>query len=362
MRNNNFKKIVAMCLLVYFIAAAIFFTIAVKASATVWNNNTRTCDGSGCYPEDLKEVYYPVSKGLPRFKFSDQIPENLVEEFLKVMQEQYFNASLNYEIVDNETALDVQSDRWFAFAIVPTLSGEAGYAPRSPNHYLYNPDKDKYELMAGNIRLGATFLNNPNIGQAQKVVLIVHELSHYWADHSQGDSVLKTQETWEKKRTWKVGSENKPLPIMYPKDSKSIKVMKEDLAIFREVFGLEQDSDTVELAGTVTFNDVPVKAARLTFRNLDNPDYTFNAAIDSKRLGTGYYHIPALKKGRYVIQLSICNPLYGYLSYWKTIPDKPFSGGVASFLRRQGVLKKKKIYKIDTNFTEFNLNFGGVEK
>ena len=146
---------------------------------------------------------------------------------------------------------------------------------------------------------------------------------------------------------------------MYPTPALSkAKITQEDVAQFREAIGFPQDKDTTTVSGIVTWNSVLVKAARLTFVSLDNPDWTQNVEIDGLRAGDGSFTVYGLKKGTYEIRLEAVNPMFADLTAWNKFKDKPVDMPTAVFLKNKKGRKVKFVSDIDKNI---NLDFRSVK-
>lgn len=340
----------------------------LKTSRLAWNGGVYTCDNSGCHAEGLKYTYWKPLDGntlrLPRFRFSQDIPQEIINGMLDSIELELLGLPkgiLEYEKVPNEQAFEVGNDRWFNFGVIypadtPYFRNLLAYANLQEGNFSHDPVKDQYETLGGNLRIVTYFLNG-NLSNEQKVKVLIHEFLHYFISHSQGDTVVYDYPyPRAKKRAWIVGRIDKPLPIMYPTPAdEHTEILQEDKAQFRQVFGLPQDKDTVTISGVVTWEGLPVKAARLTFVSKERPDYSYNVYIDRLRKGNGEFTIYGLKKGSYEIRLEIVNPLYVDLTEWNKITDKPEGLVGASYLKNKK--GNRKVFKFNSDNDNFNLEF-----
>ena len=345
----------------------------LKTSRATWNGDGAfTCGDNTCYQENLKYTYWkPVNENklrLPKFRFSEDIPKPIRDLVLLKIEKDLLGLPegvLENEIVENEAAFATGVDDWFNFGVIypndtPYFRALLAYANLQKDNFRLDEDKNMYEILGGNLRLVSFFLDSEDLTVDAKANVLVHEFLHYFLNHSQGDTV-KFDYLYEgsKKRQWVIGKIGESVPIMYPTPALGkAKIMQEDVAQFREAIGFPQDKDTTTVSGVVTWNSVLVKAARLTFINLDTPDWTRNVEIDGLRAGDGSFTVYGLKKGTYEIRLEAVNPMFADLTAWNKFKDKPVDMPTAVYFKNKKGKKIKFVSDVDKNI---NLDFGSVE-
>jgi len=340
-----------------------------KASRATWNGDgSYICSDGYCTQENLKYTFWRPIKdqklNLPRFQFSQDIPKAIRDLVLLKIEQELLDlptGSLESQIVANEDAFAVGKDNWFNFGVIypsdsPYFRALLAYANLQEGNFLLDENKDMYEILGGNLRLVSFFVNREDMTDEIKANVLVHEFLHYFLNHSQGNTV-KFDYLYEgaKKRQWVIGKIGDSVPIMYPTPALgAAKITFEDKVRFKEAMCLPQDVDTVKISGLVSWEGVPVKAARLTFINLDDPEKNCNIEIDSLKKGLGEFNA-ILAKGKYRIRLEAINPMFVDLTPWNKIKDKPENMPTAVFIKNSKL--KRKVYSLKNEDLNFNLNY-----
>jgi hypothetical protein len=341
----------------------------VKTSRATWNGDGSFICGSGsCTQENLKYTFWKPIKdqktNLPRFQFSQDIPKQIRDLVLLKIEQELLDlpaGTLESQTAANEDAFAVGKDNWFNFGVIypgdsPYFRALLAYANLQEGNFALDEDRDMYEILGGNLRLVSFFINREDMTDDAKANVLVHEFLHYFLNHSQGDTV-KYDYLYEgaKKRQWVIGKIGDSVPIMYPTPAQgAAKIMFEDKVKFKEAVGLAQDVDIVKISGTVSWKGVPVKAARLTFVNLDDPEKTCNIEIDALKKELGEFNA-ILAKGRYNIRLESINPMFADLTPWSKINDKPKNMPTATFIRNSKL--KRKVYNLKNEDLSLKLEF-----
>ena len=262
MQKNNFKKIVLMCLLLYFGTAAILFVLmALPSSAEVyrWNANQKA------FWAGTKPVQLVIDT-----EFSNEVV-NKVFEVLKpypfILKERKA-IDLAYEPSINEVAL--------AYASIYNNTGgsflDAAY--RLPN---------------GGLNRGLCVAGTASSDERLAIIL-VHEILHsIGLDHGQ---------------PWRSGEgAGQPRPLM-TSSKPAPRLQHDDIRALSETLKENFLNDTVTVTGTTPL----VKGMIINFVNVDDyndssqtvPNFTFSGIDDTST----NYEIKNLKKGRYYISIS----------------------------------------------------------
>ena len=346
--------------------------INFKTSRAAWNGDGAfTCGSNTCYQENLKYTYWkPVNENklrLPKFRFSEDIPKSIRDSVLLKIEKDLLGLPagvLKNEIVENEAAFATGVDDWFNFGVIypndtPYFRALLAYANLQKDNFRFDEDKNMYEVLGGNLRLVSFFLNSEDLTLDSKSYVFVILFLNYFLNLSKGYSVMFYYlYDGDKKRQWVIGKIGESVPLMYPTPALGkAKIMQEDVAQFREAIGFPQDKDTITVSGVVTWNSVLVKAARLTFVSLENPDWTQNVEIDGLRAGDGSFTVYGLKKRTYEVRLEAVNPMFADLTAWNKFKDKPVGMPTAVFIKNKKGRKVKFVSDVDKII---NLDFGGA--